>query len=59
MTKRWYTAYWDDGHDHGEFDFFSEHRADSRANMEDARDESYRKYGYRKTITSTRLKDSW
>lgn len=57
--KRWYTAVWEDGDDHGEFDFFSMFDANSRRNVEDARDESYRRYGYRRTITGTRLKDSW
>lgn len=57
--KRQYTATWDNGHEYGEFDFYSEYRANSKANIKDAKEESRRKYGYEKTITSTRLKDSW
>lgn len=57
--KRWYTAHWEEGGDHGEFDFFSMFNANSRRNIEDAEDESKRRYGYRKTIVRTHLKDSW
>ena len=47
MKEREYIAYTDDGHDFGEFLFDSEHRAGSKANKEDARQEAIRKYGYR------------
>ena len=42
---REYRAYWDDGHDRGEFTFYSEHRANSKANLEDARRYMLRTYG--------------
>lgn len=44
MNKR-YLAHYDTGHDYGEFEFFSSHRAGSRANMEDAKKEARRRYG--------------
>ena len=44
--KRMYTATWDDGHDYGEFDYYSEHRAKSKANMQDAYETMWKKYGY-------------
>lgn len=34
--ERKYLAIWDDGHDYGEFEFYSFHRANSKANIEDA-----------------------
>ena len=40
MKERLYRASWDDGHDYGEFEFYSTHRAGSKANLEDA----YREY---------------
>lgn len=62
MKEREYIAYTDDGHDFGEFLFNSEHRANSKANKEDARKEAIRKYGYRRTmqlrITKTEL-NTW
>ena len=43
--KRKYLAIWDDGHDTGSFYFYSEHRAKSKANLEDAYKEYRRKHG--------------
>lgn len=47
MTKT-YIAFYDDGHDFGEFEFESEHRARSAANLADAVKEAKRKYGYKR-----------
>lgn len=47
MKSREYIAYWNDGHDNGKFTFYSEHRANSKANLEDARNAMRRKYGWR------------
>jgi len=44
---RKYLASTDDGHDYSSFEFYSEHRAGSKANMEDAKAEAQRKYGHR------------
>ena len=56
---RTYIAFWDDGHDRGEFEFCSEHRANSKANLEDAQNYYRRKYGYARSkqieIMSTAL----
>ncbi len=52
---RKYLANTDDGHDYSSFEFYSEHRATSKANLEDAKAEARRKYGRRAqymTITS-------
>lgn len=58
--ERLYIAYWDDGHDYGEFEFYSTHRANSKANIDDAYSEYLKKYGHSMyryiTITSTCLK---
>lgn len=45
MKKRTYIAIWDDGHDFGDFIFDSCHRANSKANIEDAKVAARRKYG--------------
>lgn len=45
---RYYIAMYDDGHDYGSFTFSSEHRAGSKANMEDARNHVLRVLGYRR-----------
>jgi hypothetical protein len=59
MKERLYRAFWDDGHDTGEFEFYSKHRAGSKANIEDAYTYISRNYGssaYRRMkITSTYL----
>ena len=36
MKERLYRAFWDDGHDYGDFEFYSKYRAGSKANLEDA-----------------------
>ena len=46
MKSRKYTAYWDDGHDRGEFEFYSDHRANSKANLDDAQREYRSRHGY-------------
>ena len=60
---RIYVVFWDDGHDHGELEFFSSHRANSKANMEDAKAEMARKYGckraYNMKIISTERRPLW
>lgn len=43
---RKYIGFWDDGHDRGEIEFYSDHRANSKANLEDARREYRLKHGY-------------
>lgn len=54
-----YLAFWDDGHDYGEFEFTSYHRANSKANIQDAKDTAISRYGYRRgsqlRITQTQL----
>ena len=35
MKLRRYRAFWDDGHDTGEFEYYSSHRNYSKGNMED------------------------
>lgn len=54
---RYYVAFWDDGHDFGEFEFCSSHKANSKANIEDAYREYHQRYGYshKVKITSTQL----
>lgn len=46
----------DDGHDFFEFEFYSNHRANSKANYEDAKKEYRKKHGKRnfKIIDTTR-----
>lgn len=57
--RRTYIAFYDDGHDYGEFEFESEHRANSKANLADAKEKAHRKYGYKRAreivIYSTQL----
>ena len=43
---RKYLADYDDGHDFGTFEFYSEHRANSKANIEDAKSEARKRYGH-------------
>ncbi len=43
--KRKYLASTDNGHDYSSFEFYSEHRAGSKANLEDAKAEMRRKFG--------------
>ena len=56
---RHYIAFWNDGHDYGETEFLSTHRANSKANVEDAKAEMMRKFGYKRSrnmnIISTQL----
>ena len=47
MTKT-YIAFYDDGHDFGEFEFESNHRAKSAANLADAEEKAKKKYGYKR-----------
>lgn len=53
--ERRYVAIYDTGHDWGTFKFYSTHRAESKANYEDARRESYKTYGHSKNIVQTYL----
>lgn len=46
-------AYADNGHEFIYFSFCSEHRANSRANKEDAEEEYRRKHGHKVKIIST------
>ena len=46
--KHYYLAIYDDGRGYGEFEFDSEHRANSKANLEDAKKKSISKYGYKR-----------
>lgn len=46
MKSRKYRAFWDDGHDTGEFEYYSSHRNYSKGNMEDMRATYLLKYGY-------------
>lgn len=46
MKTRTYVACYDDGHDFGEFEFYSGHRAGSKANLDDAKATARRKYGH-------------
>ncbi len=59
MNTRRYIAFCDDGHDYNEVEFYSAHRANSKANLEDAKKELERKYGYTRsrqiTIKYTQL----
>lgn len=58
MEKR-YEAFYDDGHDFGSFQFWSEHRANSKPNFKDAEEEAKNLFGYnrasRMKITSTQI----
>lgn len=48
MKKRNYIAMYDDGHDFGDFEFSSTHRANSNANIEDAKSAAKSKYGFKR-----------
>ena len=48
MKERNYIAMYDDGHDFGVFEVSSTHRANSNANIEDAKAEAKRKYGFKR-----------
>lgn len=52
-----YRAYWDDGHDYGAFEYYSDYRNGSKRNLEDAMTTFHKKYGYshKIRITSTCL----
>ena len=50
MKERLYIAEWDDGHDRGDFEFYSCYRAGSRQNKEDAYKEYRKRYGKRNVI---------
>lgn len=39
MKLRKYRAFWDDGHDKGEFEYYSSHRNYSKGSMEDMKRE--------------------
>lgn len=57
--ERKYRLIYDDGHDYGEIEYWSEHRNNSKANLEDAKKELARRYGWHRanqlTITQTYL----
>lgn len=58
MKNRQYIAFYDNGHQEGEFTFYSDHRANSKPNKEDARQTMIRRFGRRSadyTIKSTML----
>ena len=46
---RKYRGFWDDGHDIGEFEYYSDHRNYSKQNMEDMKRTYFKKYGYSKS----------
>ena len=46
MKLRRYRAFWNDGHDTGEFEYYSSHRNYSKGNMEDMKSEYKKRYGY-------------
>lgn len=48
---RKYRAFWNNGHDTGEFEFWSNHRAGSKANLKDAYRQYQKKYSYSKNST--------
>lgn len=48
MKERRYTAYYDDGHDYGSFEFWSSHRANSKPNIEDAKAAARNRYGFKR-----------
>lgn len=47
VKERLYRAIWDDGHDYGEFEYWSSYRNNSKQNKKDAEDKMISKYGYR------------
>lgn len=53
--ERQYTAYADTGRDYITFEFYSEHRANSKANKEDANRYYKRMHGHGLKIISTSL----
>ena len=59
MAERKYRLIYDDGHDYGEIEYFSEHRNNSIANREDAENALVKKFGWNRarqmTITQTFL----
>ena len=59
MTEKLYRAIYDDGHDFGEIEYWSEHRNNSKANLEDAKKELIKKFGWNRAkyliITQTYL----
>lgn len=61
MKLRRYVAVYDDGHDFGEFEFWSYHRAGSKENIKDGYKEAARKFGSKRcwkiTITYVGLRD--
>lgn len=48
---RKYRAFYDNGHDTGEFVFCSRYKAGSKANLKDAYRQYHRQYGYSKHNT--------
>ena len=50
-----YLAYADNGRDFIEFEFFSFYRANSKKNIDDAKNEYRKKHGYAPKIISTHL----
>lgn len=46
--ERKYIGFWDDGHDKGQFYYYSKHRNYSKRNMEDMKSTYFSKYGYSK-----------
>lgn len=51
-NERRYIARLDDGHDYSTIEYYSTHRAGSKANEEDCRREMRRKYGNRMASTN-------
>ena len=54
-----YLAYYDNGHDYGEFEFYSTHRAGSKGNLEDAKEEAESRYGKRARSMAIRGTQRW
>ena len=44
--ERKYRGFWDNGHDEGEFEYYSSYRNYSKKNMEDMKQEYFKKHGY-------------
>ena len=55
--ERLYRAEADNGHELFAFNFYSNHRAGSKANFEDAKNEYKRLHGYKPTIRRTHRTD--
>lgn len=57
--ERKYRAIYDDGHDYGEIEYWSEYRNNSKANREDAEKELVKKFGWNRarqlTVVQTYL----